>query len=276
MTTTLRRSALVLVLASLLPAAAHAHRQWLLPSASNVEGREPWVTVDAAISANLFDVDGFGLPLDGLTITAPDGSAVQPDNILKGHQRNTIELRLRQHGTYKIALVGERVMASYMLNGEHKRFRGSAEEFAEQVPANAGDVRKMVVYGRNETFVTEGRPTDTVLKPSNVGLEMIPLTPPTELRAGEKAAFRFLIDGKPAARLGFSLIPGGVRYRGVLHEIRLVTDARGEASLTWPAAGMYWVSASWPERAPRVEGQPPPPPPAHSLTYSATLEVLPQ
>jgi uncharacterized GH25 family protein len=276
-----RKSLVVLALASLLPAAAHAHRQWLLPSVSTVDGREPWVTVDAGVSENLFDVDFVPLKLDGLVITGPDGATVAPDNILHGHQRNTIELKLSKPGTYKIALAGESVMGSYTLNGEQKRFRGTAQTFASEVPANAENVQKFVTYSRNETFVTAGRPNATALQPSNIGLEMVPLTPPTELRAGEKASFRFLINGKPAAKLGFSLIPGGVRYRGVLNEIRLVTDARGEASLTWPAAGMYWMTASWPERAAGMkgqghEGQPSSPPPTRRLSYSATLEVLPQ
>jgi uncharacterized GH25 family protein len=272
----IRKSVLALTLLSLLPAAAHAHRQWLLPSASTVDGRDPWVTVDAGVSENLFDVDTAALKLDGLTITGPDGAAVVPDNILNGHQRNSIELKLSKPGTYRIALTGESVMASYTLNGEQKRFRGSVEDFAKEVPQNAEEVKKTVTYSRNETFVTAGQPNNTVLKPSNIGLEMIPVTHPTQLFAGEKASFRFLIDGKPAAKLGFSLVPGGVRYRGVLNEIRLVTDGKGEASLAWPAAGMYWVTASWPERVPGVEGQTPAPQPARRLSYSATLEVLPQ
>ena len=272
----LKPAVLALVLTSLLPVAAHAHRSWLLPSSSHVEGKEPWVTVDAGVSENLFDVDTTGLKLDGLAITGPDGAAITPDNILNGRQRNSIELKLNKPGTYKIALAGEGLMASYKLDGQTKRFRGTAETFAKEVPANATEVQKTVTYSRNETFVTAGQPNDTVLKPTNIGLEMIPLTHPTELRAGEKASFRFLLDGKPAAKLGFSLIPGGVKYRGVLNEIRLVTDDKGEASLTWPNAGMYWITANWPARTEMAEGQSPAPSSARRVSYSATLEVLPQ
>ena len=69
-----RKSLVVLALASLLPDAAHAHRQWLLPSVSTVDGREPWVTVDAGVSENLFDVDFVPLKLDGLVITGFAGA----------------------------------------------------------------------------------------------------------------------------------------------------------------------------------------------------------
>lgn len=271
-----RKSLLALSLVSLLPAAAHAHRSWLLPSSSTVDAKEAWVTVDAAISENLFDVDTRGMKLDGLIITAPDGATLTPDATFEGRLRTTIDVKLAKPGTYKIALTGESLMANYKLNGEAKRFRGTAEAFAKEVPANAQDVQKTVTYSRNETFVTAGTPSDTVLKATNVGLEMVPLTHPTELRQGEKASFRFLIDGKPAAKLGFSFIPGGVKYRGVLNEIRLVTDENGVASVTWPNAGMYWVTAGWPARQEAAPGEPRAPQPARRLAYSATLEVLPQ
>lgn len=276
MNNTFKKSLIALAFVSLLPAAAHAHRPWLLPSSSNVEGKDPWVTIDTGISENLFDVDNTGMKLDGLVITAPDGAAIQPNATFVGHQRTSLDIKLANPGTYKISIADEAVTASYKLNGENKRFRGTAETFAKEIPADAQDVQKTVTYNRNETFVTTGQPNETALKTSGVGLELVPITHPTELRAGEKASFRFLIDGKPAAQLGFSLIPGGVRYRGVLKEIRLVTNDKGEASLTWPDAGMYWLTASWPARAPMAEGAPPAPQPARRLSYSATLEVLPQ
>jgi hypothetical protein len=95
------------------------------------------------------------------------------------------------------------------------------------------------------------------------------------LRAGEKATWRFLLDGKPAANQAFSLIPGGVRYRGTLGEIRQSTDAKGEITFTLPDAGMYLVSSGWPAAAAPVPGQPPQIPPRR-VSYAATVEILPQ
>lgn len=37
-----------------LPIAAQAHRAWLLPSATVLSGKDVWVTVDAAVSNDLF------------------------------------------------------------------------------------------------------------------------------------------------------------------------------------------------------------------------------
>jgi uncharacterized GH25 family protein len=39
------------------------------------------------------------------------------------------------------------------------------------------------------------------LQPLNEGLEMVPITHPNDLVAGEPARFRMMLDGKPAGNL---------------------------------------------------------------------------
>ena len=265
----LNKSLVALALAA-LACNAHAHRPWLLPSSTLVEAKDPWVTVDAAISENLFDIDHQPLKLDALLITGPDGSRVTPENLFSGRLRSTFDIKLAKPGTYKASIVTHSVMASYKLNGEMKRWRGTEATFSSEIPAGAQEVQATRVLSRLETFVSAGKPNETVFKPLGEGLELFPVTHPNDLRVGEKATWRFLLDGKAAPHLPFSLVPGGVRYRGVLGEIRLSTDANGEISFTVPAAGMYLLNASWPAAA---AGQPPP---ARRVTYAATLEVLPQ
>ena len=264
-----------LLLACLVPLQAQAHRSWLLPSSVQVDGKDPWVTVDAAVSENLFDFDTNVLKLDGLVIVGPDGQPVQPANAFSGRLRSSFDVKLSLPGTYKIGLVNESMMASYRLNGEMKRWRGSVEAFAKEVPSNAEELRSTRMHSRLETFVSAGKPNTTVFKPTGTGLELVPLSHPSELLAGEKADFRLLLDGKPAANLSVSLIPGGVRYGGALNETRVSTNANGEFSVVWPQAGKYWVSASYPARLEPVAGQPPANV-ARRVSYSGTLEVLPQ
>jgi len=261
---------------AMLPLQAQAHRTWLLPSATQLEGKEPWVTVDAAISENLFDYDTNALKLDGLSIRGPGGTTLQPENPHNGRLRSSFDLKLAQPGTYRISLVTESVMASYRQNGEMKRWRGALDAFAREVPADAEDLRSTRLHSRLETFVSSGKPGDAATKPTGVGLEMLPITHPNELAPGETARFRLLLDGKPAADLAVSVVPGGVRYRGVLNEILARTDANGEFTVTWPRAGMYWVGASYPPRAAaggNTQGTPPAPP-ERRVSYAATLEVL--
>jgi uncharacterized GH25 family protein len=257
---------------------AQAHKPWLLPSSTMVESKEPWVTFDAAISEDLFDIDHQPLKLDALAVIGPDGSAVALQNAQTGRLRSTFDIKMDKPGTYKVQLVQQSVMASWKANGEVKRFRGTEEKFATDVPANAEELKVTRTSSRLESFVSANKTDDAVFKPTGNGLELVPVTHPNDMRAGEQATWRFLLDGKPAANQAFSLIPGGVRYRGTLGEIRQTTDAKGEITFTIPAAGMYLVSASWPviaRPAQPTPGQAPQMPPRR-VTYAATVEVLPQ
>jgi uncharacterized GH25 family protein len=270
----LAKSAMAVALAA-VAMSAQAHRPWMVPSITMVEGDSGWVTVDAAISEDLFVIDHQPLKLDALQITGPDGASVKPQNLLTGHLRSTFDVEMTQPGTYKASLVQKNVFGSYTVNGEMKRFRGTEEAFAAAVPADAKDVKVSRMFSRLETFFSAGKTTDTVFKPTGTGLEMVPLTHPNDMRTGDKAHWRFLLDGKPAANQAFSLVPGGVRYRGTLGEVRLSTDANGEITFTLPAPGMYMVSSNWPVMPAPVPGQPPSQP-ALRVSYAATVEILPQ
>ena len=77
---------------------------------------------------------------------------------------------------------------------------------------------------RVETYVTVGTPSD--VKATGAGLELVPLTHPNDLYAGETAKFRFLLDGKPAKDLEVEIVAGGTRYRDAPDEI-LAQDRQG-------------------------------------------------
>ena len=276
MTMHIRKTLLAIALATVSLTAA-AHRPWLLPQQTNLEGKEPWVTIDGAISEGLFDIDHLALKLDAATVTDPDGAVAPVPTPLMGKQRSSVDLKLTKSGTYKVSLVTNAVMASYKEAGgtEIKRFRGTEEELAKAIPAGALDVRTMRSMNRLETFVTANRASTGALKPSGVGLEMVPVTHPTEMRSGETATWRFQLDGKPLPNFAFSFTPGGVKYRGVLGEQRLTTNAKGETTVKLPAAGMYWVHAAYP--AAMEKGMPETgPADIRRFAYAATLEILPE
>lgn len=254
--------------------AAQAHRPWMIPNTSIIEtDREAWVTIDGAISEGLFENDFVPLKMDGLTVTGPDGATAPAPAAVTGKHRSTVDILLPTDGTYRITLAAANVMGSYKLNGETKRFRATEATLQKEIPAGATEVKTTTIQQRQDTFVTRNKSSDGALKPTNTGLEMVALTNPTELRAGETARFRFQLDGKPLANFPFSLIPGGVKYRGTLGEVRLSTDAKGEASFTLPAPNMYWLSAAYPANAPRGPGIEQP---AKRYSYSATFEILPE
>ena len=262
---------LALCLAALIAAApAAAHRQWLLPSATTVEGDQPYVTFDAAISEGLFDFDHLPIKLDGLVITGPDGQSIQPENAATGKHRSVFDVKLARPGTYRASVVMESVMVNYMLGGEQKRWRGSEAELATAIPPGATDLRTTRMESRVVSYVTAGEPTTTALAATGKGLELVPITHPTENVLGTPARLRAVIDGKPAAGLDITIVPGGGRFRAAAGDMSVKTDAAGEVTINWPMAGMIWVGASWPARE-----EPSAPSPARRLSYSATFEVAP-
>lgn len=253
-----RKSALFAGAAMLMAGtAAQAHRPWILPSDTMFTAGDNWMTVDAAISENLFYIDSFAPQWKPVTY-APDGTVVAAENPSTGKMRATFDLHLTKPGTYKIAAVVNQISGSYMLGGERKSLpRGTTEEtMATAVPAGATDVWQAPNNQRIETFVTAGEPTDTVFKTTGKGLEMVPVTHPNNLGVGEPATFQFLLDGKPAADLPVTAVAGGARYSNGLKQIDGKTDAQGKVTLTWPQAGMYWVSVSSPVRQPEGPGGP--------------------
>ena len=260
---------LALALTTLLPFSAHAHKPFLVPS-ETVLSAKGWITVDAAVSNDLFYFNHQPMPLANLKIIGPDGSPVAAENINTGKFRSTFDVNLATSGTYKLTLVNSSLGGSYVNDkGETKRWRGTAETFASEVPANAKDLKVSQNQTRIETFVTSGKPNDTALKPSGSGLELVPVTHPNDLVAGEPVSFRFLLDGKPAANVKVTFVPGGSRYRNKQDETELTADKDGQINITWQDPGMYWLQASvQDEKATK-------PATSRRASYVATFEVLP-
>lgn len=256
----------------LLPLSAHAHRTWLLPSTTVLSGSNSWITVDAAVSNDLFYFEHSPLRLDGLQVRAPDGTDIKPENIVSGKYRSSFDVHLTQgDGTYKMAVLSQSMFATYQdANGQSKRWRGTAETLSREIPADARALEVSQVQGRVESFVTVGKPSRKALEISGAGLELQFLTHPTDLLAGDTATFRLLLDGKPAANLNVEVVPGGARYRDQLNALALRTDADGQFSVRWPQPGMYWIAASLQDDKTSVAAAR-----VRRVSYSATLEVLP-
>lgn len=252
-----------------LPLAAQAHRAFIVPS-ETVLSANGWITVDAAVSNDLFYFNHAPMRLDNLTIVGPDGAPVAAANVNTGKFRSTFDLNLATNGTYKVANVNNSLMASYENEaGERKRWRGTADKLSE-LPANAKNLQVSQNQTRVETFVTAGKPNDAALKPSGTGLELVPVTHPNDLFAGEPAKFGFVLDGKPAANLKVTVVPGASRYRNKQNEMELTTDAAGKVAITFPDAGMYWLEASVRDDKASVKQAK-----ERRANYVATFEVLP-
>lgn len=268
--------ALAVMAAVAAPMAAQAHRGWLMPSSTVLSGDSARVAFDAGASNGVFIADHAPLRLSPqtLSITAPDGSAGAAANLMQGAYRTTFDVEINKPGTWKIANASAGMNAAWTLNGEPGRWRGPQAEMAANIPAGATDVVSAFSANRLETFVTLGEPTVTVFAPTGVGIEMVPVTHPNDLVAGEAGTFQFLRDGQPYANADVIVARGGLQYRDNPEEIAAKTDADGKVSITWPEAGLYWVNTSWRDpSAPAGGGRNGPP--VASAQYTAVLQVLP-
>lgn len=252
---------------------ANAHRGWLLPSATALSGQDVWVSIDGAVSNTLFHADHAPMRTDGIIALDPKGNAVELTSVQQAKYRSTFDVQLKEKGTYRIASASSGLVAMWEENGERRMYPGRGEKFdaklfEQKVPKKADKLQVMQNSRRLETFVTNGAPTPVQV--TGKGLEIDYKTHPNDLFAEDESTFVLLIDGKPAANAKVEVIPGAMRYRDGQNSISATTDAKGQFSVTWPAAGMYWLSASYrDDKAAK-------PATVRSGSYVVTLEVLPQ
>lgn len=270
---------LVVAVSVTLSMTTQAHRAWFLPAATVLSGEEPWVTVDGAVSNDIFYTDHAAMSLNSLEVYGPDGNLVEVQNQNTGKYRSTFDLQLLTEGTYKIGTASIGLNARWVTaEGERgswpgrRRAASQATEFdaATMVPEGATDLTVSMSSRRIETFVTAGTPTETVFELTNKGLEMQPITHPNDLFDGETARFRMLIDGEPAVGAEVTVVPDGIRYRYSQNDQVLETDAEGVVAIDWTGAGLYWVEVSYQDD--KAQGQAT----SRSGTYVMTLEVLPE
>ncbi|MFT2092448.1 DUF4198 domain-containing protein [Paraglaciecola sp. 2405UD69-4] len=274
----MKRSISILLLGSLMATipAANAHRAWIVPAATVLSGDEPWVTFDAAASNDIFHADHAPLRLDGVVVKAPNGKTVELLNSHTGKHRSTFDLQLKQDGTYKIERASSGLRARWKTeDGKRGSWpkrgqKANIKDFDKMVPKNAKDLVVSETSRRVETFVTSGTPSNQVFEPSNVGLELVPITHPNDLYSEETAEFKLLIDGEVAVGAKVEVLAGGMRYRDSQDQITATTDKEGKFSITWPSAGMYWMSASY------EDDKASKPATKRQGGYSASFEVLPQ
>ena len=270
-----------------LPQAAQAHRAWLAPVATNFSGKDPWVTVDAAVSNDLFYADHQPMRLENVQAFAPDGSKLPLENATRGKYRSTFDVHLTQPGTSKLTIFNSGLQGTYVLNGETKRLGGRrgpptapvagpgagpppappAPATAADIPAGATEIKLVEFSSRNETYVTAGAPTTEVFKPTGEGLELSPVTHPNDLVAGEPATFKLLMDGKPASDVEVTVAAANQKFEDALPERKIRTDASGAFKVEWPRAGFYWLTAT------AMGGPGKTPNSTRRGSYTATLEV---
>lgn len=292
-----------------LSSPALAHRQWLLPSTTTLAGTSEYVTMDAAVSNDLFYADHVAIDPAQVKVWAPDGSEGKIENAAKGQYRSTFDVKIDKPGTWTIGMERAGVMGTFKVDGETWRVGGrgrpggggaggapggmappagapqgpggmggpggpgrapmkSVATVAE-IPANATDVKLTESYSKNVVYVTADAPTANAFKPTGKGLEFQPITQPGALASDEEGQFRFLVDGKPAANVAVTVVPGSKKFREAEDAQELKTGADGMLRVKWPVAGVYWLNANYTDDKPTM-----PRATERRLSFTTTLEVV--
>lgn len=283
----LRKTIFLAAVGLCISSPAQAHRQWFLPSTTILADTNQGVTVEAAASTDPFKPDHRPMRTEAIKVWAPDGTMGAIENAATGNYRSVFDVKIDKPGTWRIGTASDAVSGRFKLGGETWMVGGrrggpapanaqggqpAAPKFiasVAEIPANATELDLTQVANRNEFFVTAGAPTDVVLKPAGKGLEMVPITHPTDLVADEQGKFQFLVDGKPAAGLTVTVVPGGQRFRDAEQSQELTTDADGTVAVSWPVPGYYWLNATASDEKPSAARAA-----KRRMSYTATLEVL--
>lgn len=108
-------------LSSVLATPALAHRQWLLPSTTTLAGTSEGVTVDAAVSNDLFYPDHQPIDPAQVMVWGPDGTPGTIQNPAKGRYRGTFDVAIDKPGTWKIGIERSSISGTFKVNGEFWR-----------------------------------------------------------------------------------------------------------------------------------------------------------
>gem|GEM_PF-223828 len=246
------------------PWAAQAHTPYVLPNNFAVSARSAVISVDASLTEDFF-VPDVSYGQHPFTLTAPDGSLIPiPDSAIHPLAvRTVVEHKLSDaaQGTYRIT-AGPRIGAitrSWEIEGEVKRIRDP------EVPIPAGAVLKShsQSISVSESYISIGTINpDQTFGATGKGLEVVPVTHPGQLVAGN--AFDFVIhhDGQPLANHKVDITYASIA--GNNSKYTLETDNTGKAHYVLQQPGIYLASVRYSTGGPVSAEKP-------TLNYSYTL-----
>lgn len=254
----------LLLAAAVMP--AHAHTPYLAPATFQIQPTS-LVTLDASFAETFF-VPEVVFDNSTFVVTDPDGMQHAPDTVHLLKTRAVVELRLPgKKGTYRFS-TGNRlgaVFRTFEVNGKVE----SSRDPSKPLPAGAKIVSHYQSLSRSEVYLTAGAPTTEALAPYGKGLELVPVTHPSDLYAGEHFQFEVRYDGKPlpAQKVEINRALGDGQAQPA--PIELTTDAAGKASLPLQHAGAYLALIRYRGAAPEGAAAP-----QYGNNYTLSFRVL--
>lgn len=242
---------LLSVLALAFAASTQAHNRWILPTHFNVSaeqsGKQVWIMADVTASNETFNVDK-PMGSDRFSIIKPSGKEARPGSSFRGHRKSVVDINLPESGTYKMFLDNDvSYWTSYEMAGSDKRkwMRNINKANRDSMlPKGAKNPKTVASSSQVMTFVTLNEPTDNFAL-SNQGLELKPITHPSDIAQNEEVKLQLLFNGKPQKGVEVEIIKDGARYRNNPDALELVSDKKGNIAFTLKDAGRYLLMAEY-------------------------------
>jgi uncharacterized GH25 family protein len=239
---------LLAILAIAVATSSQAHDRWILPTHFSVSAEDKvWIMADVTASNETFNVDK-PMGSDRFMIIKPSGERSRPSSSYRGHRKSVVDIHLTGEGTYKFYLDSDvNYWTSYELSGKDGtqwlRNTNKANR-AEKLPKGAKNVTTLASQAQVMTFVTLNAPNENY-HIINKGLELKPITHPSDIAQNEKARLQLLFDGQPQPGVEVEITKDGARYRNNLNTLKVVSDNNGEISFTLADAGRYLLVAEY-------------------------------
>lgn len=249
-----------------IPGLASAHRMWLLPSGTIFSGTDSWVTVDSAVSNDLFYADHQPGRIEWVKVWQPDGTPGHIQNGSTGRYRSVFDVQLDKPGTWKIGSEMSGIMGSFKVDGVEKRVGGRGGPpgpngvrqpplTVADIPANATDVTHRDA-GPQRDLRHGGRADAHRPETRGQGAGVRSRHPPRRIGRGRDGEVPLPGRRQACAEPEGHDRPRRQRYRDAEGAKEVTTDAQGLLSYAWPAAGMYWVNATLTDDKPTARARP--------------------
>lgn len=213
---------------------AQAHSPYLRPNVFDATGRDH-VTVEASFTEDVFAAEVV-MRSDAFHIVGPNGDR-PVGQVTYLRDLAVFEADLPVDGTYRLSSGARTGRTAQMYQSADGVWKMVGEEDGPPPPGAAlVDVQSITVA---DVYVTRGVPDDAALQPSGQGLELKPLTHPSDIVAGEDASFQLLMDGQPLAQVPVTVFREAGRWDGRKVEADLTTDAQGRFTVRVSDPGAY-------------------------------------
>jgi hypothetical protein len=241
---------------------AAADSPYLRPNLFDTGGRDH-VTVEAGFTDDIF-AGRTAMRSDHFNIFGPNGETPL-DTITYFTDVAVFEAPTPVDGTYRISSGRREGRIGRMYRSASAGWKFVGEEAGVTVPeADQVETQSITVA---DVYVTRGVAGD-VPAARGTGVEVVPVTHPADIVAGEDAVFQLLIDGQPRAGLPITVFREAGRYDGRLVEADVVSGPDGRFVVRPSAPGAYLTLIRYRGEAPA--GAPTPyQSQSHALTFIA-------